>query len=127
MRFFALVDLFFDVCTGEPSCAECRRVKLRCDTHVVPVHEEDVKASVLVVSSISYPVPTLSTLSCEVSSQQVKASCMMLYHLSCICMTTFRFILADTDQSHKKIAEMSHRISQLEDALAILQSTVSDQ
>ncbi|KAG6890157.1 hypothetical protein C0992_002962 [Termitomyces sp. T32_za158] len=38
-----------------------------------------------------------------------------------------RFILADTDQLHKKIAEMSHRIRQLEDALAILQSTVSDQ
>ncbi|KAG5731014.1 hypothetical protein E4T56_gene15563 [Termitomyces sp. T112] len=35
--------------------------------------------------------------------------------------------LADTDQLHKKIAEMSHRIRQLEDALAILQSTVSDQ
>ncbi|KAG6853337.1 hypothetical protein C0991_005164 [Blastosporella zonata] len=38
-----------------------------------------------------------------------------------------RFILADTDQLHKKIADMSHRIRQLEDALAILQSTVSDQ
>ncbi|KAG6827273.1 hypothetical protein H0H92_012509 [Tricholoma furcatifolium] len=38
-----------------------------------------------------------------------------------------RFILADTDQLHKKIADMSHRIRQLEDALAILQSTVSNQ
>ncbi|KAG6856579.1 hypothetical protein H0H87_002967 [Tephrocybe sp. NHM501043] len=37
-----------------------------------------------------------------------------------------RFILADTDQLHKKIADMSHRIRQLEDALAILQATVSD-
>ncbi|KAG6917879.1 hypothetical protein DXG01_000649 [Tephrocybe rancida] len=35
--------------------------------------------------------------------------------------------LADTDQLHKKIADMSHRIRQLEDALAILQATVSDQ
>jgi hypothetical protein len=37
-----------------------------------------------------------------------------------------RFILADTDQLHKKISEMSNRIRQLEDALAILQATVSD-
>jgi hypothetical protein len=33
-----------------------------------------------------------------------------------------RFILADTDRLHKKITEMSDRIRQLEDALAILQS-----
>lgn len=37
-----------------------------------------------------------------------------------------RFILADTEQLHEKIYEMSNRIRQLEDALAILQSTVSD-
>ncbi|KAG6888304.1 hypothetical protein C0995_009303 [Termitomyces sp. Mi166 len=49
--------------------------------------------------------------------------------LSCILSAGqgTRFILADTDQLHRKIAEMSHRIRQLEDALAILQSTVSDQ
>lgn len=39
----------------------------------------------------------------------------------------YRFILADTQQLHDKIYEMSTRIRQLEDALAILQSTVSDQ
>lgn len=38
-----------------------------------------------------------------------------------------RFILADTEQLHTKIADMSHRIRQLEDALAIFQSTVSDE
>ena len=38
-----------------------------------------------------------------------------------------RFILADTEQLHEKIYEMSNRIRQLEDALAILQSTVTDQ
>ncbi|EED77162.1 predicted protein, partial [Postia placenta Mad-698-R] len=36
-----------------------------------------------------------------------------------------RFILADTDRLHRKIAEMSDRIRQLEDALAILQSSVT--
>lgn len=39
---------------------------------------------------------------------------------------SIRFILADTDQLHKKISEMSNRIRQLEDALAILQATISD-
>ena len=37
-----------------------------------------------------------------------------------------RFILADTDLLHRKIAQMSCRIRQLEDALAILQATVLD-
>ncbi|KAJ7187840.1 hypothetical protein C8R46DRAFT_879113 [Mycena filopes] len=38
-----------------------------------------------------------------------------------------RFILADTDQLHAKIAEMSQRIRQLEEALAILQGVVSSE
>ncbi|TFK24536.1 hypothetical protein FA15DRAFT_704519 [Coprinopsis marcescibilis] len=38
-----------------------------------------------------------------------------------------RFILADTDQLHRKITEMSNRIRQLEDALAILQASISDE
>jgi hypothetical protein len=38
-----------------------------------------------------------------------------------------RFILADTEQLHRKIADMSNRIRRLEDALTILQATVSDE
>lgn len=36
-----------------------------------------------------------------------------------------RFILADTDKLHRKISEMSNRIRQLEEALALLQAVVS--
>lgn len=36
-----------------------------------------------------------------------------------------RFVLADTEQLHRKISEMGQRIRQLEDALAIFQSGVS--
>jgi hypothetical protein len=36
-----------------------------------------------------------------------------------------RFILANTEQLHKKIMEMSDRIRQLEDALEVLQSSYS--
>ncbi|KAF5316353.1 hypothetical protein D9619_006856 [Psilocybe cf. subviscida] len=82
---------------GELSCAECRRLKLRCDK---------------------------------------KLPCGSCYRRGCesICPLGIlaagqgtRFILADTQQLHDKIYEMSNRIRQLEDALAILQSTVSDQ
>ncbi|OCB87780.1 hypothetical protein A7U60_g5103 [Sanghuangporus baumii] len=58
---------------GEISCAECRRLKLRCD-------------------------------------KKARGA---------------RFILADTDKLHRKIAEMSNRIRQLEDALANAQATIS--
>lgn len=39
----------------------------------------------------------------------------------------YSFILADTEQLHEKIYEMSNRIRQLEDALAIFQASVSEQ
>lgn len=38
-----------------------------------------------------------------------------------------RFVLADTEKLHQKIAHMSDRIRQLEDALAILQSTQTNE
>lgn len=38
-----------------------------------------------------------------------------------------RFILADTDRLHRKISDMSTRIRQLEDALAIMQVSVADE
>ncbi|GLB35345.1 putative fungal specific transcription factor [Lyophyllum shimeji] len=82
---------------GELSCAECRRLKLRCDKKV--------------------PCTSCSRRGCE--------SICPCGILSAGQGT--RFILADTEQLHRKIADMSHRIRQLEDALAILQSTVSDE
>ncbi|KAL1748296.1 fungal-specific transcription factor domain-containing protein [Schizophyllum fasciatum] len=38
-----------------------------------------------------------------------------------------RFVLADTEKLHHKIAQMSDRIRQLEDALALLQSTMTNE
>jgi hypothetical protein len=38
-----------------------------------------------------------------------------------------RFVLADTEQLHRKISEMSERIRQLEDALAIFQAGISSE
>ncbi|KAI6096181.1 fungal-specific transcription factor domain-containing protein [Pisolithus croceorrhizus] len=80
---------------GAISCAECRRLKLKCDK-------------------------TVPCSSCK------RRGC------STICpngsLTTgqgTRFVLADTEQLHDKVSRMSDRIRQLEDALAILQSSVS--
>ncbi|KZP10249.1 hypothetical protein FIBSPDRAFT_838684 [Athelia psychrophila] len=80
---------------GEISCAECKRLKLKCDKK-------------------------LPCGSC------VRRGC------SNICpqgsLTTgqgSRFILQDTAQLHQKISEMSHRIQQLEDALAAFQAGIS--
>ncbi|KAF8798605.1 hypothetical protein BYT27DRAFT_7203180 [Phlegmacium glaucopus] len=82
---------------GELACAECRRLKLRCDKNV--------------------PCGSCYRRGCE--------SICPLGILTGGQGT--RFILADTEQLHEKIYEMSNRIRQLEDALAILQSSVSDQ
>lgn len=81
---------------GELSCAECRRLKLRCDKKV--------------------PCGSCCRRGCE--------SICPCGILSAGQGT--RFILADTEQLHRKIADMSNRIRQLEDALAILQSATSD-
>ncbi|KAJ6594808.1 fungal-specific transcription factor domain-containing protein [Mycena capillaripes] len=82
---------------GELSCAECRRLKLKCDKSV--------------------PCGSCVRRGCE--------SICPLGNLSAGQGT--RFILADTDQLHIKIAEMSQRIRQLEEALAILQAVVSNE
>ncbi|KAF9524395.1 fungal-specific transcription factor domain-containing protein [Crepidotus variabilis] len=82
---------------GELSCAECRRLKLKCDKK-------------------------LPCSSCE------RRGCESICPLGILAAGQgTRFILADTEQLHTKIYEMSNRIRQLEDSLAILQSTVSDQ
>ncbi|KAJ7457889.1 hypothetical protein FB451DRAFT_1274505 [Mycena latifolia] len=82
---------------GELSCAECRRLKLKCDKSV--------------------PCGSCVRRGCE--------SICPCGILSAGQGT--RFILADTDQLHSKIAEMSQRIRQLEEALAILQGLVSNE
>lgn len=82
---------------GELSCAECRRLKLRCDKKV--------------------PCSSCCRRGCE--------SICPCGILSAGQGT--RFILADTDHLHRKITEMSQRIRSLEDALAILQATISEE
>ncbi|KAG1819148.1 uncharacterized protein BJ212DRAFT_1344338 [Suillus subaureus] len=82
---------------GAMSCAECRRLKLKCDK-------------------------TVPCSSCK------RRGC------SAICpngsLTTgqgTRFVLADTEKLHQKIAQMSDRIRQLEDALSMLQASPGEQ
>ncbi|KZP26825.1 hypothetical protein FIBSPDRAFT_819107 [Athelia psychrophila] len=80
---------------GEISCAECRRSKLKCD--------KDVPCGSCVRRGCSTVCPNGSFTMGNGT----------------------RFVLADTEQLHRTIAEMSQRIRQLEDALAVLQSSIS--
>ncbi|EKM78436.1 hypothetical protein AGABI1DRAFT_121521 [Agaricus bisporus var. burnettii JB137-S8] len=82
---------------GALSCAECRRLKLKCDKTV--------------------PCSSCKRRGCE-------AICP---NGSLITGQGTRFVLADTEKLHQKIAHMSDRIRQLEDAVAILQSTLSNE
>ncbi|KAH7912868.1 fungal-specific transcription factor domain-containing protein [Hygrophoropsis aurantiaca] len=79
---------------GAMSCAECRRLKLKCD----------------------------KTVPC--SSCKRRGCSAICPNGSLITGQGTRFVLADTEKLHAKIALMSDRIRQLEDALAILQQSV---
>ncbi|THV08656.1 hypothetical protein K435DRAFT_708630 [Dendrothele bispora CBS 962.96] len=82
---------------GEISCAECRRLKLRCD------RKNPCSSCVRRGCPSICPNGSLSTGQGS------------------------RFVLADTSQLHTKITEMGQRIRQLEDALAIFHSSVSNE
>ncbi|KIY49731.1 hypothetical protein FISHEDRAFT_7362, partial [Fistulina hepatica ATCC 64428] len=104
---------------GALSCAECRRLKLKCDK-IVPC---------------SRRVPVLRFLACVCNSckttldlnevLQRRGCSAICPNGSLITGQGTRFVLADTEKLHQKIAQMSDRIRQLEDALAIAQSTIS--
>ncbi|KAF7979214.1 hypothetical protein HWV62_43160 [Athelia sp. TMB] len=82
---------------GELSCAECKRLKLR-NYLAVPVSVEDAQPYVHTAVSTVSKGPVL------------------------ICP---RYDLTDADEVHRAISEMSERIRQLENALALLQSSIS--
>ncbi|KAI9458513.1 hypothetical protein HD554DRAFT_2029584 [Boletus coccyginus] len=82
---------------GVMSCAECRRLKLKCDK-------------------------TVPCSSCK------RRGCSAICPNGMCKLTTgqgTRFVLADTEKLHEKILLMSDRIRQLEDALTVLQSSVT--
>ncbi|KAG1779822.1 fungal-specific transcription factor domain-containing protein [Suillus placidus] len=82
---------------GEISCAECRRLKLKCDKKV-PCG-----------SCVRRGCPTICPNGSLSTGQGT------------------RFVLADTEHLHRKIVEMGQRIRQLEDALSIFQGGVSEE
>ncbi|KAF8558874.1 hypothetical protein OG21DRAFT_1404117 [Imleria badia] len=80
---------------GEISCAECRRLKLKCDKKL-PCG-----------SCVRRGCPTICPNGFLSTGQGT------------------RFVLTDTEHLHRKIAEMGHRIRSLEDALSIFQAGAS--
>ncbi|KAJ7130227.1 hypothetical protein C8R44DRAFT_699355 [Mycena epipterygia] len=81
---------------GEIACAECRRLKIRCD--------KTVPCSTCVKRGCGALCPNGTIPPGEGS----------------------RFVLAATDHLHQKLSRMEARMHSLEDALAILQATDSD-
>ncbi|KAJ3987194.1 fungal-specific transcription factor domain-containing protein [Lentinula detonsa] len=82
---------------GEVSCAECRRLKLKCD--------KKLPCSSCVRRGVHSICPNGKMAAGQGT----------------------RFVLADTSQLHTKITEMGQRIRQLEDALAISHSGISNE
>ncbi|KAH8113139.1 hypothetical protein DFH11DRAFT_1878702 [Phellopilus nigrolimitatus] len=80
---------------GEASCAECRRLKLKCNRKV--------------------PCATCVRRGCH----------SICPNGSLAPGQGTRFVLANTDKLHIKLLEMSKRIRQLEDALQIAQTSIS--
>ncbi|KAI5123018.1 hypothetical protein M0805_007639 [Coniferiporia weirii] len=80
---------------GEASCAECRRLKLKCDRKV--------------------PCTSCERRGCQTICPNGSLS----------GGHGTRYVLANTDKLHKKLLEMSKRIRQLEDALQIAQASIS--
>ncbi|KZT25731.1 hypothetical protein NEOLEDRAFT_1064791, partial [Neolentinus lepideus HHB14362 ss-1] len=77
---------------GEISCAECRRLKIKCD--------KNIPCNACVRRGCANICPNGS-----LSGGQGT-----------------RLILADTETLHRKITQLSERVRQLEDALAIMQA-----
>ncbi|TFK49096.1 hypothetical protein OE88DRAFT_1663469 [Heliocybe sulcata] len=82
---------------GEISCAECRRLKIKCD--------KNIPCNTCVRRGCANICPSGS-----LSGGQGT-----------------RLILADTESLHRKITQLSERVRQLEDALAIMQAAVSQE
>ncbi|KAF7313707.1 Zn(2)-C6 fungal-type domain-containing protein [Mycena chlorophos] len=95
---------------GELSCAECRRLKLKCD--------KKLPCS----SCVRRGCPSLCPLG-SLSSQGKHRTSLSKYLVLIFRSKGTRFVLASTDHLHTKIGEMGQRIRQLEDALAIFQSS----
>ncbi|KAH7909940.1 fungal-specific transcription factor domain-containing protein [Hygrophoropsis aurantiaca] len=82
--------------SGQISCAECRRLKIKCDKQI-------------------------PCQSCQASSSR-RGCAALCPNGSLATGQGTRFVLAATEHLHRRIAKMSERIRQLEDALGVLQS-----
>ncbi|KAF7301357.1 Zn(2)-C6 fungal-type domain-containing protein [Mycena indigotica] len=114
---------------GELSCAECRRLKLKCDKKL-PCSSCSKHYDFFIVSSSNCSVQFVEaalqyvqmvrqrrSLSSQGKHENYCASMTPVFKLcSSLCQ-------ASTDHLHTKIGEMGQRIRQLEDALAIFQSS----
>ncbi|KAH8113174.1 hypothetical protein DFH11DRAFT_1511062 [Phellopilus nigrolimitatus] len=91
---------------SEVGCSECRRLKLRCDN--------------------SIPCNACTKRGCQIICSNGMCATLDCSRLSSALHLPFRFIPIDTKNVHRKLLEMSKRISQLEDALKISHAAISN-
>ncbi|KAL6309381.1 fungal-specific transcription factor domain-containing protein [Sparassis latifolia] len=97
IRFESSREIELKRSRGEISCAECRRLKIRCD----------------------------KTIPCQ--SCQRRGCATLCPNGSLATGQGTRFVLAATEHLHQRIAKMNERIRQLEDALAIAHAKYSNE
>ncbi|KAH8113147.1 hypothetical protein DFH11DRAFT_1510936 [Phellopilus nigrolimitatus] len=97
---------------GEASCAECKRLKLKCDRKGPCTSCVRRGCQSICPNGVAFVFyGTLNTAD--------------MFPGSLAAGQGTRFVLANTDKLHKKLLQMSKRIRQLEDALQIAQATIS--
>jgi hypothetical protein len=104
------------------SCAECRRLKLKVLSPPVPCAYSPPP----VRSRVPLPILLEARVCRDMSRRSVHPPAPPHAHPPTGALTSgkgSRFILANTEQLHAKIIQMSDRIRQLEDALGALQAT----
>ncbi|KAJ7507374.1 fungal-specific transcription factor domain-containing protein [Mycena galericulata] len=111
---------------GALSCAECRRLKLKCDKTVPCSRYFALPFSATCSRYPGRSLPEYERRMALLARDCKRRGCSAICpNGSLITGQGTRFVLADTEKLHSKIATMSDRIRLLEDALAILQSTVT--
>ncbi|KZT69217.1 hypothetical protein DAEQUDRAFT_268089 [Daedalea quercina L-15889] len=105
---------------GEISCAECRR----CD-HRVPLLAHTATVLTCWHSAPRLKIRCDKTIPCQ--SCQRRGCAALCPNGSLATGQGTRFVLAATEHLHRRIAKMSERVRELEDALAIVQAKCSDQ
>ncbi|KAH8997120.1 fungal-specific transcription factor domain-containing protein [Lactarius hatsudake] len=107
---------------GELSCAECRRLKIKCDKQI-PCQ------ACQVCTQLGPPPPRIPVgIPRRIDASFQRRGCASLCPNGSLATGQgTRFVIAATEHLHRRIGRMGDRIRELEDALAVLQGSHSSE